>query len=395
MKVGKRIIAGFLCCLILLSGCTLEEEGRTPVSIDKNNKKEDSAQSKLNALQPHAYGNIQGLTLDPGVTISLIGRGEKTAYWSAIKSGAQAAVDELNQNLGYKGDDKIKLSYSGADSENDVDDQVNILDEELARYPIAVGIALADSSASQVQFDLAEDNGIPVVAFDSGTDHKNVVCMVDTDNKEAAITAARKLCDAIADSGEILMFVHDSSSTSAQGREEGFKDALANEHAGVVIGDICHLDDLSAVKREIAQAQNIEDQEQDEEEREEAIQAAIDKLTQKDVIKYIFETHPEARGVYTTSETAAEAVLEVLETFENKDEYKIVGFDGGEQQLKRLKEGKITGLIVQNPYGIGYATVVACARAAMGEGNEAVVDAGFTWVTAKNLEEEAIQNMMY
>ena len=29
------------------------------------------------------------------------------------------------------------------------------------------------------------------------------------------------------------------------------------------------------------------------------------------------------------------------------------------------------------------------------EGNEAIVDAGFTWVTAKNMDEEAIQNMMY
>ena len=113
------------------------------------------------------------------------------------------------------------------------------------------------------------------------------------------------------------------------------------------------------------------------------------------MIQYIFEQHPEARGVYTTSESAAKAVLRVVDTFENKEEYKIVGFDGGEEQLERLEEGQLTGLIVQNPYGIGYATVVACVRAAMGEGNEAIVDAGFTWVTAKNLDEEAIQNMMY
>lgn len=376
---------------MVLGGCTSESANDNKVSVENN--KEDSNQSKLNALQPHAYGNVQGLTLDSGVTISIIGRQEKTAYWTAIKDGAQAAVDAINENLGYKGNDKITLNYSAPETENDVDGQVNILDEELARYPVAVGIALADSSASQVQFDMAADNGIPVVAFDAGTDYKDVVCMVDTDNVEAAATAAAKLCDAISDSGEILMFVHDSNSTSAKNREEGFVNAIAEEHAGVTIGNIYHLDELDAMKHQVATEMAQETAETAED--EDAVSGIESKLTEADVIKYIFEQHPEARGIYTTSESATKAVLEVVDTFENKEEYKIVGFDGGKDQLKRLEDGKLTGLIVQNPYGIGYATVVACARAAMGEGNEAIVDAGFTWVTAKNLNDEAIQNMMY
>lgn len=394
MKAGKRTLVGVLCLMMILGGCTPKNEDKNNVSVD-NIKKESSEQSKLNTLQPHAYGNVQGLSLEPGVTISLIGRGEKTAYWSAIKAGAQAAIDEINQNLGYKGDDKIKLSYSGANSENDVDDQVNILDEELDRYPIAVGIALADASASQVQFDMAADNGIPVVAFDSGTAYKDVVCMVDTDNLEAASTAASKLCDAIADSGEILMFVHDSNSTSAKGREEGFVRAISEEHTGVTIANIYHLDELETMKQQIAEEQVLEKGLEDSDEIADAIAEIEAKLTQKEVIAYIFAQYPDARGVYTTSETTASAVLEVLDKMENQEEYKIVGFDGGEDQLERLEKGKIAGLIVQNPYGIGYATVVACARAAMGEGNEAIVDAGYTWVTAKNMSEESIKNMMY
>lgn len=395
MKAGKRVLAGALCLMMVLGGCTSESANDNKVSVE-NNKKEDSNQSKLNALQPHAYGNVQGLTLDPGVTISIIGRQEKTAYWTAIKAGAQAAVDAMNENLGYKGNDKIVLNYSAPETENDVDGQVNILDEELARYPVAVGIALADSSASQVQFDMAADNGIPVVAFDAGTDYKDVVCMVDTDNIEAAATAAAKLCDAISDSGEILMFVHDSNSTSAKGREEGFVTAITEEHSGVTIGNIYHLDELDAMKRQVAAEMVQENADVSEEDEEvDLISEMAADLTEADVIKYIFDKHPEARGVYTTSESATKAVLAVVDTFENSEEYKIVGFDGGEDQLKRLEDGKLTGLIVQNPYGIGYATVVACARAAMGEGNEAVVDAGFTWVTAKNLDDEAIQNMMY
>lgn len=405
MKAGKRILAGTLCLMMILGGCTSESANNKKESVE-NNKKEDANQSKLDALQPHAYGNVQGLSLEPGAIISLIGRQEKTAYWMAVKEGAQAAVDAINANLGYKGDDKVTLNYSAPETENDVDGQVNILDEELDRYPVAVGIALADASASQVQFDMAAYNGIPVVAFDSGTEYKDVVCMVDTNNTEAAVTAAAKLCDAISDSGEILMFVHDSSSTSAGSREDGFVNAIASEHPGVTIANIYHLDELDAVKRQVAaemaqekeetaEAEETSEEEETEEEKEDVISEIASSLTEEDVIRYIFEQHPEARGVYTTSESATKAVLNVIDTYENKEEYKIVGFDGGEDQLKRLEDGEITGLIVQNPYGIGYATVVACARAAMGEGNEAIVDAGFTWVTAKNLNEKAIQNMMY
>mgnify|MGYP000733140425 CR=1 FL=1 len=34
--------------------------------------------------------------------------------------------------------------------------------------------------------------------------------------------------------------------------------------------------------------------------------------------------------------------------------------------MKLLKEGKVNGLIVQNPYGMGYATVVAAVRDVLG-----------------------------
>ena len=99
-------------------------------------------------------------------------------------------------------------------------------------------------------------------------------------------------------------------------------------------------------------------------------------------------------GIYTTNETTAKLVLSVLEELDGND-VKVVSFDGGKEQLERLEEGSLDGLIVQNPFGIGYATVVACARAILSQGNEAEVNAGFTWVTRDNMDSEAIQKMMY
>lgn len=395
MKKRFGILALVFCMALTAAGCkktTLNDGEANTTSVNKTNAEENKNQSKLDVLTPKAYSNVHGLNLEPGTTISIIGRGSSSDYWKAVEEGAERAVDDINAMLGYKGDDKVKLTYSAPGTENDVDDQVNILDEELARYPAAVGIAAVDSGACEVQFDLAAENNIPVVAFDSGVDYQDIVSMVDTNNREAAATAAGKLCDSIENSGEIALFVHDSKSTSAKEREDAFIDEITKNHPDVKIVKVYHLDKLEDMQKEIAgQAQNQEDAEAAAPNAEQPDGAEI---TQEEVVKYILEKNPEIKGCYATNEEAAKLVVEACESLE-KEDMKIVSFDGGKDQLKLLKDGKIEGLIVQNPYGIGYATVVACGRAVLEQGNEAVVDAGYTWVTTDNMKDDVIKKMMY
>ena len=214
MKKRWSILSAVLCVALLTGGCGTGSKNDAGTGKEQTFSHEtregNEHQSNLDVLQPSAYGNVQGLNLEKGSSISIIGRGSSSAYWKAVQEGAKQAVADINTNLGYKGNDKVKLVYSAPETENDVDDQVNILDEELARYPVAVGIAAVDSGACEVQFDLAAENGIPIVAFDSGTDYQNIVSMIDTDNTTAAATAASKLCNSIGESGQILVIAHDS-----------------------------------------------------------------------------------------------------------------------------------------------------------------------------------------
>ena len=84
-----------------------------------------------------------------------------------------------------------------------------------------------------------------------------------------------------------------------------------------------------------------------------------------------------------------------LEQMEKTDEVVMMGFDAGKDQLDALESGSIDGLVVQNPFGMGYAAVVAAARTVLEIGNEAQVDTGFIWVDAENMENENIQAMLY
>ena len=77
------------------------------------------------------------------------------------------------------------------------------------------------------------------------------------------------------------------------------------------------------------------------------------------------------------------------------DQVQVVGFDVSKEEVEVLSDGKVVGLIAQNPFGMGYATVVAAARAALDMGNEAMVNTGYTWVTSEGLEDIEIQKILY
>ena len=106
------------------------------------------------------------------------------------------------------------------------------------------------------------------------------------------------------------------------------------------------------------------------------------------------EKYPNLKGIYASNLETTQLVAEVLEEQECEDMV-FVGFDGGEKQLDLLNEEVVDGLILQNPYGMGYATVVAAARTILDIGNEAFIDSSYAWVTKANMEDVIIQKFIY
>ena len=127
---------------------------------------------------------------------------------------------------------------------------------------------------------------------------------------------------------------------------------------------------------------------------EEQDEVTPDSITEDDVVDYVLAKNPDAKGCFATNSDAMKVALNGLNRMEEED-IALVGFDADKEELKALSDGEIDGLIVQNPFGMGYATVIAAARAALKMGNEAVVDTGYTWVTKKNLKDENIAKMLY
>lgn len=118
-----------------------------------------------------------------------------------------------------------------------------------------------------------------------------------------------------------------------------------------------------------------------------------DTISEEEVIDYLFEKHPDIKGIYATNGDAVKRALETLER--NEAQASIIGFDADEEELDALRDGRVDALVLQNPFGMGYAAVIASARAALSMGNEAVVDTGYVWLTKESLEDEEIQKLLY
>ena len=431
-SMKKRVfMAVFLaaCMTVGVCGCSSADEedvftGDTPEVPEW--------QENLDAISPAVYADISELDLEPGTYISVIGKTENSSYWQQVAAGVQQAADDINEKLGYSGSDAVRVLFNAPADSEDIDEQVNILDEEMARYPDVIAIASIDENASEVQFDLAIANGISIVAFDSGNSYQGIQCTCMTNNTEAAAMGAEKLCEAIGESGEVALIVPDSVSGNAKDRVSAFQQEISENHPGVSIVETIYMDQIDELKRAAAaeqlgvsaeelttwtaeaageqtaieEAETVADGTDGDEDtseniseeartRLEDIDSIAGGMSDEDAIVYYLEKHPDLKGCFGTNDETVLLGAQALKSMEKTEDIVMMGFDAGKDQLSALSDGSIDGLVVQNPFGMGYATVVAAARTALEIGNEAQVDTGFVWVDAENMEDESIQPMLY
>lgn len=412
------VVALAMCAVMGVSACGPADEDEV---FTGETSKEPKWQAKLNAISPAVYGNIDDLDLEPGTYISVIGKRKDSAYWQQVEAGVKQAAEDINERLGYSGEDKVKVVFNAPAEGEDIDEQVNILDEEMARYPNVIAIASIDENASAVQFDLAVENGISIVAFDSGNSYQGIQSTCMTDNAEAAVKGAEKLCEAIGESGEVALIVQDSVSGNARERAEAFQKEISDNHPNVSVVETIYMDRLDELKREAAAeelgvtaeqlaewtdaASGLEESadsgsgeatmSEAAKTRLEDIDSIAGGMSDSEAVAYYLEKYPELKGCFGTNADAVLLGAEVLKEMEKTEEVSMMGFDAGKKQLAALKKGEIDGLVVQNPFGMGYAAVVAAARTVLEIGNEALVDTGYTLVDRENMEEESVQAMLY
>lgn len=308
------------------------------------------------------YLSAEDIELEPGTEIAMIATDSENTFYKIVKKGATQAIADLNQKLGYTGKKKLSFSFASPKSEN-VIDQINIIDQFLDKAPDALCIAFSDTSACKTQLQMAKNNGIHLISFDAPDDSKAAETVIATDNAAAATQAASKIFNAVDYKGKVAVIVHNSLKQTGQERYNAITSELARKYGNK---------DLRVV---------------------DVVYLAQEERSEKEILDGLLERHPDLAGIICTDLITTEMVIDYTKKLKEAD-YSIVGFDISEKIAEAVSDGIILGTVAQDPYHMGYATVIAAARSVAGMDNAENVCTSHLWVDENNVTSDEVKMLL-
>ena len=110
------------------------------------------AKRKLLALTASlALAGLSSLAQAQEIYIPLISKGFQHQFWQAVKQGADQAAKDY----------KVKVTFEGPETEQQVDKQIDMLSAALAKKPAAIGFAALDSKAALPLLKKALEKSLP------------------------------------------------------------------------------------------------------------------------------------------------------------------------------------------------------------------------------------------
>ncbi len=356
-----------LCVALLCIGCVKKEEAPEQENVVTEETSTENEEEEAFDLEKEKeyfpiikagidYLSAEGIPLEPKTQIAMIVSDKSNKFYSTIKEGANQAIADLNEVLGYTGKQRISLLYDGPKQEN-VIDQINIIDQFLDKAPHALTISFADATASKTQMQMMKNNGIQVIAFDAPDDSQMAEALVSTDNKAAAAEAAGKLFEALDENSKVAVIVHNSMKQTGKDRYS----AITGEYLSKYLEKKLRFVDIIYMDR-------------------------TDKSNKK-VMDELLEKNPDLAGIICTDLKTTEMVINYAKDLESQ-EFSIVGFDSSEKILNAIKDGTVLGTVAQDAHGMGYATVIAAARSIADMANATNIHSGYLWIDASNINSE-------
>ena len=284
--------------------------------------------------------------------VAIVSKGFQHQFWQAVRKGAQQEAKKEN----------VRITFDGPATEQDVEAQVNMLTNALAKNPDAIGFAALDSKASAPLLEQAKSSNIPVVAFDSGVESDIPVTTAATDNKAAAAEAAKHMAELVGNKGKVAMVVHDQTSASGIDRRDGFIEWMKANAPGIQLLPVQY--------------------------------GAGDQAKSADITKSIIQSNPDVAGIYGSNEGSAIGVVKGVQE-SGKKGIKVVGFDSGQAQIDAINSGVEAGAITQNPVGIGQELIKAAVKAMDGKSLPKKIDTGYYWYDKSNITDPKIKAVLY
>ncbi len=315
-----------LACLVLASGCAAEAPSGT---------------------------DSQGV--EP-LQIAVIPKGTTHEFWRSVHAGAEKAAQEMSSNeLGT-----VKVIWKGPLQESDREGQISLVQDFVTRRVDGICSAPLDSQALVAAVRGAKADGIPTVIFDSAlADESDIISYVATDNFRCGELAAQALAKMLADRPhpKVILLRYSPGSESTEQREEGFLAGLKQ---------FPEIEILSSNQYSGTSFEN-----------------AL-SVSQQVLLKY----GDQVDGVFTVCEPNSTGMLGALQgNAELAGKVKFIAFDPNARLIQAMREGTVSGIVLQDPIKMGYLGVKTLVEHLRGKPIEKRVSTGEFIATPENMDQ--------
>jgi ribose transport system substrate-binding protein len=181
--------------------------------------------------------------------------------------------------------------------------------------------------------------------------------------------AGTKLCESLGGKGDVIMLRYAEGSASTEKREAGFMDAVKA---------FPEIDVIS------------------EEQRGGATKASAQNAAENLLLRFEdADGNLTIDGIFCVNESTTYGMLQALRRHRFAGKVQFIGFDSADALLEATRNDEIHGLIVQNPFKMGYEGVKAMVKHLKGEPVANRIDTGVTFVTRPDLDRPEMKELLY
>jgi ribose transport system substrate-binding protein len=289
---------------------------------------------------------------------AVIPKGTTHEFWKAIHAGALKAGDEAG----------IEIIWKGPLKEDDREAQISVVEDFISRKVSGIVLAPLDDAALRSPVSGAMHAGIPVIIIDSDLQGNEYVSFVATDNFLGGQLAGKKMIELLGGKGRVVLLRYQEGSASTAKREAGFLEAIAAA-PGITVVSASQFGGATTETAYKASENLLA-----------PLREAGGKLT--------------VDGIFTPNESTTFGMLRALQDAGLAGSVVFLGFDSSAKLIEALGKGELNGLVLQNPFRMGYLGVKTLADHLKGGKVDQKIDTGVTLATRENMNQAEIQELL-
>jgi len=293
------------------------------------------------------------------ITVAVIPKGTSHEFWKSIHAGSIKAAREFS-SAGHE----VEVIWKGPLREDDREQQIQVVEGFTSQGVNGIVLAPLDNRALVRPVEEAKNAGVPTVIIDSALDSNSIVSFVATDNRKGGMLAADRLGELLGGKGKVILLRYAEGSASTQDREDGFLQEI-KKYPNV---ELISTDQYAGATRDTA------------------------KRASENLLNRFGD---EVQGIFCPNESTTAGMLSALQDIGKAGKVMFVGFDTSQSFIDAMRAKQLHGIVVQNPFNMGYLGVRTMVESLQGKPAEKRIDTGVTMITPDNLDAADTQALLH